>query len=109
MDTETLLERLAAAEDEPFFERAPARLKSKIYSAVIHRLSESGPLLDLRTSKDEGSALCVFEETLTPFGSDIASMNPCRVCHARLLGEHLDRAPIFWPHCPYADFHRGKA
>ena len=106
---ERLLERLAVADSERSPERAPARLKSKIYSAVIQRLSESGPLLDLRTSKAEGTVLCVFEETLTPFGSAVASMNPCRVCHARLLGEHLDRAPIFWPHCPYADFHRGKA
>ena len=109
MDTERLLERLAAAEGERSVEHAPARLKSKLYTAVIQRMSESGPLLNLRTLKDEGAALCVFEETLIPFGPAVASKNPCRVCHARLLGEHLDRAPIFWPHCPYADFHRGKA
>jgi hypothetical protein len=34
-------------------------------------------------------------------------MNPCRVCHARVLGERLERAPIFWPGCPYSEFHNG--
>jgi hypothetical protein len=31
-------------------------------------------------------------------------MNPCQVCHARMLAEHLDNAPIYWPHCPYVKF-----
>jgi len=51
--------------------------------------------------------LCVFENALTilPLGTDIRSMNPCRICHARVLGERMHRAPIFWSGCPYADFH----
>jgi hypothetical protein len=34
-------------------------------------------------------------------------MNPCRICHARILGERLEKAPIFWPGCPYSEFHKG--
>ena len=34
----------------------------------------------------------------------ITSMNPCRVCHARLLAEHFESPPIYWPHCPYVAF-----
>jgi DNA-directed RNA polymerase specialized sigma24 family protein len=30
----------------------------------------------------------------------------CRVCHARVLAEHVEEAPIFWKHCPCADFQR---
>jgi hypothetical protein len=41
-----------------------------------------------------------------PLGEGIGSMNPCRVCHARVLAERVDHALIFWPHCPYAGFHR---
>jgi hypothetical protein len=45
--------------------------------------------------------------TLLPVGQNILSLNPCRVCHARALGERLEHAPIFWPGCPYSDFHNG--
>ena len=57
---------------------------------------------------DGGRPLCVFEAVLSgaPAGQRVDSMNPCRVCHARILAEHLESAPIFWPHCPYASFHR---
>jgi hypothetical protein len=88
--------------------RAPATLKSQIYSAVVRQISETGPLLSLQATKDAGRGLCVFEEAVAclPVGERIGSMNPCSVCHARVLAERLDRAPIFWAHCPYADFHR---
>jgi hypothetical protein len=88
-------------------ERAPARLKSKVYSALVAQMAESGPLLDLAESKKAGGRLCVFESALTmvALGTDIGSMNPCRICHARVMGERLDRAPVFWPGCPYAGFH----
>jgi hypothetical protein len=33
-------------------------------------------------------------------------MNPCRVCHARLLAEQFESPPIYWPHCPYVSFRR---
>jgi hypothetical protein len=89
-------------------EPAPASLKSRIYSAMVNRLSETGPLLDLAETKAGGQPLCVFEEALCvlPLGSRIRSMNPCRICHARVLGERMDHAPIFWPACPYSEFHR---
>jgi hypothetical protein len=85
-------------------------LKAKIYSALVKQLSESGPLLSLAATKAAGRGLCVFEEAiaLLPVGERIGSMNPCRVCHARVLAERVDHAPIFWPHCPYAGFHRSR-
>ncbi len=110
MNTERFLERLAAAAASRPDERAPARLKARIYSSLIQRLSETGTLLSLTATKASGSALCVFEETVAslPVGERIKSMNPCSVCHARVLAERLDTAPIFWPHCPYSEFHHPK-
>jgi hypothetical protein len=107
MNTEDLLERLAAIDDGPSAGRAPARLKSKIYSALVSRLTETGPLLSLEAIKQAGTRLCVFEELVTalPAGEQIGSRNPCRICHARVLGERLEWAPIFWPGCPYSEFH----
>jgi hypothetical protein len=107
MTDDLWFERLAAADREPTSTSAPARLKSKIYSAVVSRMAESGPLEDLLVTKKAGGKLCVFENALTllPIGPDLRSKNPCRVCHARVLGERLDHAPIFWPGCPYAKFH----
>jgi hypothetical protein len=109
MSEDLWFERLADASGGGTEERAPARLKSRVYSALVARMSESAPLVDLAESKAAGGHLCVFEHVLTvlPVGTDIRSMNPCRICHARLLGERMERAPIFWPGCPYSDFHRG--
>jgi len=102
-------ERLAEATVDLPQERAPARLKSRIYSALVARMAASGSLLDLAETKKAGGQLCVFENVLTllSVGRETRSMNPCRVCHARVLGEQMDRAPIFWPGCPYSDFHNG--
>jgi hypothetical protein len=71
-------------------------------------MAESGSLLDLAQTKHAGGRLCIFETALTvlPLGA-ISTMNPCRICHARILGERMEDAPIFWPGCPYADFHHG--
>jgi hypothetical protein len=106
MTDDLWFERLADA-TAPMREATPPRLKSRIYSAVVARLAESGPLLDLAATKAAGNRLCVFEEVLTvlPLGDRVRSMNPCRVCHARVAGERLDHAPIFWPGCPYSEFH----
>jgi len=109
--TDQWFERLAAIDraDPADADRAPARLKSKVYSAVVSRLAETGPLLDLAETKAGGGALCVFEHavSLLPVGTAVKAMNPCRVCHARIAGERLDHAPIFWPGCPYSEFHNG--
>ena len=101
-------ERLAAT-SEGTEERAPARLKSKIYSALVMRMAHSAPLLDLKETKNRGGHLCIFEHTVAslPVAAQIRSMNPCRTCHARVLGERMDHAPIFWPGCPYSEFHNG--
>ena len=109
MSEDLWFERLAEATDDLTQERAPARLKSKIYSAVVARMAESGSLLDLAETKGAGARLCVFENALAvlPLGADIRSMNLCRVCHARALGERMAHAPIFWPGCPYSEFHNG--
>jgi hypothetical protein len=112
MDDDRWFEELAAmtavATGTP--ERAPARLKARIYSALVSHQSTTGPLLSLAATKAAGSGLCVFEQAVAslPLGEGIGSMNPCRVCHARVLAERVDHAPIFWPHCPYAGFHRSR-
>jgi len=87
--------------------RAPARLKSRLYSAIVVEQSASGPLRSLAATKASGRPLCVFEHVLHVVKNDrIVSMNPCRVCHARVLAEHFESPPIYWPHCPYVDFQR---
>lgn len=84
---------------------ASARLKSKIYSALIGEMQESGPLLDV--SRTEAThRLCVFEKLvqITPLPEGAGTFNACSVCHARLLAERLERAPIYWNGCPYVGF-----
>ena len=109
MSDDLWFERLAEATGDLPQEHAPARLKSKIYSALLTQLAGSGSLLDLQETKEAGGHLCVFEQALTlaPVGAPVRSMNPCRICHARVLGERMNHAPIFWPGCPYSDFHNG--
>jgi hypothetical protein len=93
--------------DEQRSPAAPARLKSRIFSALVRQLTERGSLLTLAESKSCGGGLCVFEEAVVLLGNErLGSMNPCNVCHARVLGERLEHAPIFWPNCPYSDFHK---
>lgn len=102
-------------EQESFFEDlaseipvlpAPAKLKSRIYSALLLEQVESGPLLSLSECKTGGRALCVFESLvqIAPVGQTIESINYCRICHARVLAERFENAPIYWPGCPYAGF-----
>ena len=107
MTRDLWFERLADATGDVPRERAPARLKSKIYSALTARMMGSGPLRDLVDTKRAGGHLCVFENVLTivPVGTAIRSMNPCRICHARVLAERMEQAPIFWRGCPYSEFH----
>ena len=45
-------------------DRAPARLKSRIYSALVLHQASTGSLLSLSATKAAGRALCVFENTL---------------------------------------------
>ena len=110
MNDERFFTSLAARTDamsEPG-ECAPARLKSRLYSALVAEQAPSGPLLGLPATKAAGRPLCVFENLLevVPGGERVTSMNPCRVCHARVLAERFESPPIYWPHCPYVDFRR---
>jgi hypothetical protein len=109
MADDVWFERLVDASTPLAPDRAPARLKSRIYSALVARMSETGPLLDLTATKTAGGHLCVFENAvaLLPVGTAVRSKNPCQICHARVLGERMSHAPIFWPGCPYSEFHNG--
>jgi hypothetical protein len=110
MNDERFFTSLAAGTDatKGTGERAPARLKSRLYSALVAEQAASGPLLSLPATKASGRPLCVFENLLqvAPGGERVTSMNPCRVCHARLLAEQFESPPIYWPHCPYVSFRR---
>jgi len=108
MPDDRWFEQLVDATGDVTGDSAPARLESKVYSALVAQMAESGSLLDLTETKKAGGRLCVFEQILAvaPPATSIQSRNPCRICHARLLGERMEHAPIFWPGCPYADFHR---
>jgi hypothetical protein len=96
-------ELLAPRGDE---EQAPPSLKARLYSALIHKQQETGPLASLEASVEAGHGICVFEKLvqIAPIGRQAKSPFFCQVCHARLLSEHFDNAPIFWPHCPYVKF-----
>ena len=86
--------------------RAPSRLKSRIYSALMKRQREDGPLLSLSEVKARGRRLCVFEELvqIAPVGESAKQPNFCRVCHARILAENIEHPPVYWPGCLYAQF-----
>ena len=94
---------LAGSGDEDV--TAPSRLKSNVYSSLIARMEESGPLLDVHTTRST-HRLCVFEDLvqITPLTEDVGSVNFCKICHARILAERFEHAPIYWSHCPYVRF-----
>lgn len=102
-------ERVAAgAEVQPEPVKAPSKLKSQIYSTLTLRQAASGPLASLTQTRAAGYGLCFFEELvrIAPAGQRMKSSNICRVCHARVLAEHLEIAPIYWPNCPYVKFQK---
>jgi hypothetical protein len=85
---------------------APTKLKSRIYSRLMQEQAASGPLLSLSAIRASGAELCVFEELvrIAPVGETAETKNCCRVCHARVVAERMEHAPIYWPHCPYVRF-----
>jgi hypothetical protein len=102
---ERFIEKIAAVgltESEP----APNSLKARVYSALLERQTETGRLESLTKSHAHGHELCVFEHVvrISPVAETVKSLNICRVCHARVLAEHMDQPPIYWPGCPYAEF-----
>ncbi len=102
---EEFMERISDAVELTESESAPARLKAKVYSALMLRLAESGPLMSLSETNARGHKLCVFEELvrIAPVGEGAKSLNICRVCHARVLAEQIENAPIYWNGCSYVD------
>lgn len=99
---------LAAALDESRSVRAPASLKARLYSALLRKQQESGPLRGLGETRAQGYGLCVFEDLwrrVTPTGK-AQCINCCGPCHARALGERLEEAPIYWKNCPYVAFRK---
>ena len=94
---------LASAEHE---EPTPSRLKSRVYSALIWAQQETGPLQTLTESEAAGRGLCVFEKLvqIAPIGERAKTPFFCWTCHARILAEHMQSAPIYWSNCPYAAF-----
>ena len=90
---------------------APSVLKSRVYSALLEERQESGRLLNFRQTKQAGNPLCVFEELvrITPLGEPAQTFNCCSVCHARVLAENFERAPIYWGSCPYVQFQKGSS
>ena len=100
---EHLMRQSAEAAAAP--EEASSRLKSKLLSRLIELEQAEGPLRVLSENRALGDGLCVFEHLVAALPSDdLQSRNPCAVCHARVLGELVEKAPIFWPGCPYAQF-----
>jgi hypothetical protein len=94
-----IADRAGMAESAP----APSHLKARIYSSLMRRQAESGPLMSLTKIKACGEELCIFEELvrIAPLGEKAKSLNICRTCHARVLAEHIEDAPIYWNGCPY--------
>ena len=109
--------------DDSFFERladacgpdggesvgAPSRLKSRVYSRLMKRMAQDGPIESVHdTGRTDG--VCVFEQLvrITPLTEGVGSLNFCRVCHARVLAENVESAPIYWGHCPYVQFQNDR-
>jgi hypothetical protein len=87
-------------------ERTPASLKARLYTKFVRMQGESGRLASLDASFASGERLCVFEKLvqIAPVGEAAKSPFFCETCHARVLAEHFDNPPIFWPNCPYVKF-----
>ena len=103
---EQFMESIAAQVELQDARPAPASLKARIYSGLVLRQGESGPLASLTASRERGQRLCIFEQLvqIVPVGETVKSLNICRVCHARVLAEHFETPPIYWTGCPYAEF-----
>lgn len=88
--------------------RAPSSLKARLYSALIRKQQETGPLASLEATVSAGHSICVFERLvqIAPVSDKAKSPFFCEVCHARVLAEHFDQAPIYWRGCPYVKFEK---
>ena len=96
--------------DEPALdERAPSRLKARLYSALVFQQQRTGRLMSLEHTQRAGHGLCVFEKLVQIAPVSEAAKSPffCTACHARVLAENFENAPIFWSGCPYVGFQKG--
>jgi len=86
--------------------RASSSLKARLYTTLIHEQQKSGPLTSLDETVKAGYDICIFEKLvqIAPVNEQAKSHFFCQVCHARVLGEIFDHAPIYWPDCPYVAF-----
>ena len=102
---EQCMERIADEVELTKSLAAPTRLKASVYSALMQRQAATGSLMSLTETKACGHELCVFEELvrIAPVGEKAKSLNICRACHARVLAEHMENAPIYWSGCPYVE------
>jgi hypothetical protein len=101
-----LFELMALEPEDPEEARAPSRLKSRLYSALVRKQEQSGPLRSLGETRTEEYGLCVFEDLWQRAASGDAAQrfNCCSLCHARVLAERWEKAPIYWENCPYVAF-----
>jgi len=105
---EELFSSLCEPDEAAFAVRASSRLKARVYSAVTREQQRTGPLQSLSETRAEGRGLCVFESLvqITPAGEETKSRFVCWTCHARVLAENVENAPIFWANCPYVVFQK---
>jgi hypothetical protein len=98
--------RALLSETKEVTEPAPPSLKARLYSALVHKQQESGPLASLEATVLAGHSICVFEKLvqIAPLAEKAKSPFFCQICHARVLAEHFNKAPIFWAGCPYVKF-----
>lgn len=98
--------RALLAGDESGSASAPSSLKARLYTSLIRKQQESGPLESLDATASAGHGLCVFEQLVQIAPLPPAAKSPffCQVCHARIMSEHMEHPPIYWPNCPYARF-----
>ena len=100
------MEKIVDAVELSQSEQASARLKARLYSALVLQQAQTGPLMSLTETSARGRQLCVFEQLVrvAPVGERAKALNICRVCHARVLAENMETPPIFWSGCPYVEF-----
>jgi len=105
---EDLLRNLAEEGGTPVEDRAPSRLKARLYSALIRAQQQTGRLQSLTETRELGRGLCIFEELvqIAPIPERAKSPFFCWTCHARVMAEAIEHPPLFWGNCPYASFRK---
>jgi len=105
---EELFRNLAEEDESSVEDRAPSRLKARIYSALMRAHQQTGRLKSLTETRESGRGLCIFEEVvqIAPIPERAKSPFFCWTCHARVIAEAIEHPPLFWRNCPYASFRK---